>query len=319
MSKWNGKALLKRKVDLTTDSDASLSGWGATCGDQRTGGPWSSQERHMHINCLELLAATLAVQTFTKNLKEVSVLMRIDNTTAVAYVNHKGGTASQELVDLTKNLWMWCLERNVVLTAQHLPGVLNQIADSESRKVWDQTDWKLSTLIFGKINQLYGPIQVDLFATRLTNQVPTFFSWKPDPYAVGTDAFLQDWAGLQNGYANPPVCLIGRILSQVKAQQTQIILVAPVWKAQPWYPAILEMLTDYPRIILENPLARESLVQPSLPQLAVCNISGRDTLVRSFRRKLQHCYSSRGDPKLTNLTTHSLGNGVAGVWNGVPI
>ncbi len=219
MSKWNGKALLKRQVDLTIDSDASLSGWGATCGNQRTGGPWSSEERHMHINCLELLAATLAVQTFTKNLEKVSVLMRIDNTTAVAYVNHKGGTASQALVDLTKNLWMWCLERNIVLIAQHLPGVLNQIADSESRKTWDQTDWKLEVSVFGKINQLYGPIQVDLFATRLTNQVPTFFSWRPDPYAVGTDAFLQDWSMIRNGYANPPVCLIGRILSHVKAQK----------------------------------------------------------------------------------------------------
>ena len=52
----------------------------------------------MHINCLELLAATLAVKTFVKNLTQVSVLLRIDNTTAVAYINNMGGTVSAELV-----------------------------------------------------------------------------------------------------------------------------------------------------------------------------------------------------------------------------
>ena len=51
MKKWNGKTLLRREVDLTIDSDASLTGWGAACQDQRTAGPWSSEEKQMHINC----------------------------------------------------------------------------------------------------------------------------------------------------------------------------------------------------------------------------------------------------------------------------
>jgi hypothetical protein len=81
MSAWNGRSLLKRDLDLVIDSDASLIGWGATCQGQRTGGPWSHQESQMHINCLELLAATLAIQTFTKGRTQISVLLRIDNTT----------------------------------------------------------------------------------------------------------------------------------------------------------------------------------------------------------------------------------------------
>ena len=66
MTRWNGKTILKRDIDLVIDSDASLIGWGAACQDQRTGGPWSDQEKESHINCLELLAATLALKTFTK-------------------------------------------------------------------------------------------------------------------------------------------------------------------------------------------------------------------------------------------------------------
>ena len=37
----------------------------------------------------------------------------IDNTSAVAYINYLGGTVSPDLVSLAKDLWMWCLERNI--------------------------------------------------------------------------------------------------------------------------------------------------------------------------------------------------------------
>ena len=103
MSRWNGKSLVKTEIDIVIDSDASLMGWGATSFQQRTGSPWSAEESKMHINCLELLAATLAVKTFVKKLTQVSVLLRIDNTTAVAYMNNMGGTVSAELVALARS------------------------------------------------------------------------------------------------------------------------------------------------------------------------------------------------------------------------
>ena len=67
MNRWNGKTIIKREIDMIIESDASLEGWGAVCSHQRTRGPWSQTERMMHVNCLELLAATLAVKTVTKN------------------------------------------------------------------------------------------------------------------------------------------------------------------------------------------------------------------------------------------------------------
>ena len=47
MRKWNGKTLFKKEIDLTIESDASLTGWGAVCSHQRTGGPWSQMEKMM--------------------------------------------------------------------------------------------------------------------------------------------------------------------------------------------------------------------------------------------------------------------------------
>ena len=127
MDKWNRKTLLSRETDLVIDSDASQMGWGAACLGQKTGGPWFIQESKRHINCLELIAATLAVETFAKNRTGISILLRIDNTTAVAYINNFGETVSKELITLARNLWMLCLEKNIHIIAQHLPGVLKKL------------------------------------------------------------------------------------------------------------------------------------------------------------------------------------------------
>ena len=79
------------------------------------------------------------------------------------------------IVNTTQKLWVWCLERNIQLTAQHIPERLNSIADSESQTMIDCSDWKVDTGLFRQTNRLYGQLQVD-FASRLTNQLPTFHS-----------------------------------------------------------------------------------------------------------------------------------------------
>jgi len=320
LSQWNGKALVHQKETVVIRSDASLQGWGAVCNGIRTGGPWSQEEQELHINCLELFAATLAVQSFLKDQVGVSVLLQLDNQTAVAYVNNLGGTVSPQLTRLAKELWMWALARDIILAAEHIPGITNCVADAESRTRADRTDWNLHPEIFKKINQQWGPLEVDLFASRLS--LPRFFSWRPDPLAEATDAFSQHW-GPVKGYANPPWCLVGRVLSQVKSQQAQIILVAPVWKGQPWYPVLLQMLFDYPRQLPRN----QEVFQGSphraqmefLPQLGVWPISGRDLEVQTFQKKLKSFSLHHGEVRHRDPMIPISRNGWAGVLNGIVI
>ena len=112
---------------------------------------------------------------------------------------HKlGGTISPQLNCLDKELWLRCMERNI-LKAQHLAGVLNTIADDEARVIKDRSDWMLCPDTFHQINQRLGPLEMDLFASSLTHQLPAYASWRPDPLAVTTDAFTMNWAA----YANP--------------------------------------------------------------------------------------------------------------------
>ena len=144
----------------------------------------------------------------------VSVKLQLDNQTAVAYINNMGGTVSPQLTNLSKALWMWALSKDIVLTAEYIPGSMNCVADVESRTLKDQTYWKLNPLKFRTINQSLGPLEVDLNASHLSTQPPQFFSWRPDQKAEATDAFNQQWGNLK-GFANPPWCLIGRILYSV--------------------------------------------------------------------------------------------------------
>ena len=99
---------------VTIESDASNKGWGAVLnGQTRTGGIWSVQEQDHHINYLELLAAFLALQAFRKTWSDIVVLCRLDNVTAVTYINQKGGTASKLLCQLAITIWNWCMARNI--------------------------------------------------------------------------------------------------------------------------------------------------------------------------------------------------------------
>jgi len=267
----------------------------------------------MHINCLELLAADLALKSFLKDQQGVTVLLQLDNSTAVAYINNLGGTISPALTALARTLWLWALARDISITAQHIPGVSNTVADCESRMEGDRSDWMLSPQVFQRINDTLGPLEIDLFASRLTFQLPQFFSWRPDPQAVAVDAFQL------RGYANPPWCLVGRVLSKVESDQAQVVLVAPVWRAQSWYPVLLRMLRDYPHLLSPQEAQMQKGGQlrqlEVTPQLAVWPVSGRSSETAAFLQRLQtSCWLLGGQNPHKHMIPY-LANGYAGVVN----
>ena len=69
--------------------------WGAVCQGVRTGGRWTAEESQSHINMLELKAAFLAILSFLKEQEAVNVLVRLDNRTAIAYLNRMGSVTKQ--------------------------------------------------------------------------------------------------------------------------------------------------------------------------------------------------------------------------------
>lgn len=315
----NGKTIMKPQPDLVITSDASKIGWGGECQGQKAQGQWSMAESQLHINVLEMKAAELSVKSFTKDKSQIHCHLRLDNSSCVAQINKMGGTRSSQLFEAVSTLWKFCLQKEITLTAEHLAGEMNTIADNLSRVFLDSSNWKLQAGVFMAISQKWGPLEMDLFADRLNSQLEQYASWKPDPNAKQVDAFLMDWSQVK-GYAFPPFCLINRCLAKIRLEEATIILVAPVWTAQVWYPQLLGMLAEEPMLLpplsdlLLSPRGQpHPLLQQGNLQLAAWKVSGKRHLTLKFQNRLKPLSKMQGGEGLKKLMSAPGENGIAGV------
>jgi len=232
------------QYDLVIFTDASLTGWGATCNGRNTRGFWTVEEKNTcvmseliasDINVLELLAIKHALSSLVID-QNISILIRSDNTTAIAYVNNFGGCKSPSCHSVAKDIWEWCQPRNNWLHASYISSSNNYLADELSRKELDNSDFKLNVSIFRELVNKYGTPYIDLFASTNTTQLNNFYSWYPCPKSSGVDAFTFKWK--KSFYAFPPFNLVGRVLRKIITDKTSGIVVVPFWETQPWFPLV---------------------------------------------------------------------------------
>lgn len=270
----------QHNYQLEIFTDASTTGWGAACDGEKTGGLWSESERNFHINYLELLAVYLGLQTYAKYHKNCDILLRVDNTTAISYVNRMGGIQYPHLTYMTKLIWTWCEQRNIFIFASYVKSSQNFEADSESRKLNIDTEWELSSKIFSQIIIAFGTPDIDLFASRINAKCKKYISWKKDPYAFNIDAFTIDWSSFFF-YAFPPFALILKVLNKIVADRATGIVVVPQWPSQAWYPlykslCIKEVIVFAPEKYLVSSTFRTVHPLHRHLSLAVSVLSGRD-------------------------------------------
>ena len=206
-----------------------------------------------------------------------------------------GGVKSQGCNEMAQQIWDWCIKRDIWLSACHIPGVQNSEADTESRKFNESTEWSLDSVVFDSVLALWGPFQIDLFASRLNFKVANYVSWKPDPGATFINAFLMNWQH-HYFYAFPPFSLISTCLQKIEQDQASGVLLVPVWKTQPWF-TILHLLIDKPRLL---PQSMALLVQPhsnalhplrNPMRLMACKVSGKLSSREAFQEKLQKSFA----------------------------
>lgn len=235
----------RNHFQLTIFSDASKTGWGAVCGNKRTHGFWNSKEQQFHINQLELLAAFFGIKCFANKLTNCNILLRIDNTTAISYINRMGGVQFANLSSLARQIWRYCESRKIWIFASYITSSANSEADRESRRLRPETEWVLSQNAFNQIVNAFGAPQIDLFANRTNAKCRLFVSWMRDPEALAIDAFTLVWGDFYF-YAFPPFAVIPRVLQKIITDNAEGILVVPAWPSQPWFPVFSSLLVDDP-------------------------------------------------------------------------
>jgi hypothetical protein len=243
-------SLLPLEYTLEIFSDASRTGWGAYANNSRTHGAWRSEERVFHINQLELLAVFLGLKYFAHSRHNCSILLRIDNTTAISYVNRMGGVQFPHLNELSRQIWQWCEERNIWIFASYINTKDNIEADRESRKYNPDTEWELSNHAFRRIIHKFGHPDIDLFASRANAKCQAYVSWRRDSDAIAVDAFTLNWSR-NFFYCFPPFSVILKSLHKIIHDKATGILVFPVWPSQAWYPLLMSLIQS--DIIYMNP------------------------------------------------------------------
>ena len=116
-------------------TDSPKIGWGGVLDGTTSGGHWSPQESKEHINCLKLMAALFSLQSLTTHISNTHIRLKIDNTTAVAAINHMDTSHSVQCNNGALDIWKWCIGKRIWVSAEHIPGKYNIAADKESREI----------------------------------------------------------------------------------------------------------------------------------------------------------------------------------------
>ena len=237
----------------------------------------------------------------------------MDNTTSCSYINKFWGK-TYELDLLAREIWLWCIDKNIHISAAHLPGRINLEADKLSRFFNDDLEWSLDRGTFDMILTLYPRIKVDLFASRLNHKIDSYVSLRPDPHALAVDAFSIVWTDILY-YVFPPFSLMARILQKMEQDSTEAVVIAPLWPTQAWWPSLLHMING-PCFLLPKP--QEILHLPQKPthrhpltkmKLGVFRLSGNPLTASKYRKRLRKSSLSPGGSQLKSSTTATLNSG----------
>ncbi len=219
LSPWTDLAFLRAGLPLeqvsrhtVVTTDASSTGWGATCNGQAASG------------------SGLGPDCFGTS-----------TVWSVSYINRLGGIQSHRMSELTRHLLLWSHTQFKSLRAVHIPGQLNRAADALSRQLTFPGEWRLHPETIRLIWSQFGEAQVDLFASPESSHCQLYFSLTEGP--LGTDALAHSWPRTLRKYAFPPVSLLAQTLCKLREDEEQVLLVAPHWPTRTWFPELISLAT----------------------------------------------------------------------------
>ena len=136
--KFNGKNILSHQrwltsesLHLSTDSAGSL-GYGAVFHPHWFSGSWPPHWFHMDITFKELVPIVLALEIWGPVLHQKCIILHTDNA-AVVHIINKTTCKVSVIMSLVRRLVIACMQFNILVRAEHIPGKYNILPDLLSR------------------------------------------------------------------------------------------------------------------------------------------------------------------------------------------
>ena len=188
----------------------------------------------------------------------------------------------------------------------------SRLPERDSRPpIWSKsanTEWSLHPEVVKRIFSFWGTPEVDMFATLSNSHLPRFMSPVPEPGALAVDALSQDWQG-RSMYMFPPFPLLSKVVQKLRSTQAaEVILVAPWWPSQPWFPHLLRLCVENP---LTLPYRQDLLSQQDQKYISdgksfhlhVWRLSCDTTKPQAFQTRSLDSRQLLGDPRPIACTT----------------
>ena len=156
-----------------------------------------------------MAAALYALKIYTRDASNCQNQLKVENTSSLEF-------------------WDYCMGKSLGVSASCIKTNKNTVADKESRKLRNNLEWSLQTPIFDKIRLVYGPVTINLFATRINARVRHFYSYTPDPEACGHDAISFSWQQ-EHFYAFLSFSCIPQVINKIELESATGILVVPLY------------------------------------------------------------------------------------------
>ena len=124
-------------------------------------------------------------------------------------------------------------------------------------------------------SQILGTLQLEHFVSRLSDQIPSYREWRPDPYSQEPDAMQQNLSKEILYVFSPSSTSQSSSRSNIK-----LLLITPAYQTQPWYPQLLGIFISNPLLQpKEYPLVEEKILRPM-----VWKILGNSYICQEFHR-----------------------------------
>ena len=171
--------------------------------------------------------------------------------------NDEIGQRIQELVFTTTMGWENTISANEsiipVWMEEDVVEVIEQQEDAmvmttqQDKEDW-YLHWRLNPKVFKLINERWGPLHTDLFATEFNKQLDRYYSKDEESTSAGTDSFAQVW-DVEGCYANPPWKLLERTVRRIREERLKVVMISPYWPNSGWFKLAVKMCACPPILL----------------------------------------------------------------------